>query len=360
MIETPYNVEFKRLIPILQEQGLVGPCEEIAYGVWLADKTGHGWSTLAREASLYLRGTVQPQIARGGMIWQMGSITGGRIICTDNLPMIRKAQSFCDSLIGTMPEEEIPWSIGGAANRVLRWVTPPQKWVPQYGRTLMFDQMGERDFQYHDCIPGHYEYVYQWDAKAYYWQFLNRLESLYVHPTFQPQRPIIYGVMTDNAKAKWRDAIALMEPGKDGNFGSFYKSFWGTMLGSNPNKPQIIYCRGKKQKPFFRAGVLRPAAMLIARVGHELCHLAAKEMDSVYSTVDSVTSFSPERPLTWANQGLPCRCKYEGDAHIKGRGNWRIGPHATKPYSTGYEPTSTLVTRREGLPQMLYFPALLG
>ena len=344
---------------MLRSQQLLGETTEIAYGVHLCERPPWGWSDLAKEISRHVGGTVMPQLARGGLIWQMGSITAGRLIFVDNLPPIKKVQRLCRYLIGDAIEDDLPWSIGGGANRILKWVTPPQKWVPQYGRAFLSDQFGARTYQYHDCQPGTYEYVYQWDAKAYYWNILNLLPSLYVYPTSNPNRPLVFGYMEDDAVARWREAIGLMVPGKDGAFGSIYKSLWGTMLGSNPNNPQIQYVRGVLKKPHFRPGVLRPAALLIARAGAELCHLCAREVGSVYSTVDCVTSLSPDRPGTWLAHGLPCECKYEGDADIRGWGNWRIGPKMTIPYQRGDQGGTGYVERRDSLPNVLYFTSFL-
>lgn len=351
---------FRKALLSIGEQGFINEYNEIAPGVYITPGGNFGWSSIARELSVILPGTFLPQVTRGGLVWQKGSITAGRLVFERNLKQIRLAQRLVRYLMGELDEHSIPWSIGGACNKCLRWSVAPQKWVPKSGKLLMNDQFGERDFQYHDCSPGAYKYVYQWDASGYYWNLISRLESPRVSIGSNPNRPVIFEPLETEEAAKWRELIDLTQPGDKGIGGSIYKSIWGSMLGSNPTQKQIIYSRGKLVKPYFRAGVLRAGAMLVSRMGSELCHLAALETDSLYSTVDSVTSLSPNRPVVWQAQGLPSRCKWEGEGDIRGRGCWRIGVNQTIPYKLGQGMEGNPVRRRDDLPNLLYFPSAIG
>lgn len=346
-----YSLAFQTAMRVLVDIGYLEPCEYLEDGVWIGKATAQGAANASRELSKLLPGMVMPMGEGGGLLWQMGRNTAARVVPPDQLPAIRDAQRICEYLVPITPKYKKPWSLGGAALRLLLWVAPKAPRQFNADKFTLSDQFGYRDYQYHDCYPGRYDHVTQWDAKGYYWHIMARIPTLYI--TITP-RGIIKHPMTIDQYARWGDLIRVLNPDWEGGGNPLYRSVWGAALGGNPNNPRLIYIDGVPGYIDMDPGPFRPAALLVCRAGSELCQTAAYEANSVYSTVDSVTTEKLSRPIAWSKYSIPIRPKFRGEAHIIARGVWSIGPHQTIPYKDENMRVPTPIDRNPALPTVLY------
>jgi len=336
---------FAEAVRLAVEDGFLQTPGEEARHVWAASAP-LGWAAAARHMAANLPGTLTPAQGPGGVMWKCGNGPAqGNVIAISKRADIHKARALVASII---PEDErpqgIPWSLGACARRLLVWSAKPQ--VHDYTlEPLIGAESDMTEYMYHDCQPGVYPFARMWDCQAYFFALMLRLPSLRVSMSRdRPGRPgaLRWDRLKLEERERWGDVLAACRDEK-----VLRNSLWGASLGSMKKRTAYTSAaprdaQGKRMEwepgrvrettVVYGAGPFRPAALVLARGAAELCRIAAEEVGSVYSTVDSVTTIDDREPLVWVSLGLPCAPKYEGPADIVGRGDWRIGPHCTMPY----------------------------
>lgn len=373
--------------------GLLSGTQEAMEGVYLSNQPAHGWGAVAYECASYLPGTHQPM--RGGCRWGMSQSTAGVIYTYDYWETVQIARGICKQLANPLI---VPLSLGGCIRSLLEWVCPVQAPVRQAERFLIGEREGwvdrfgtaRRDYyetvpyQYHDCEPGKYANLTQYDCSGYYFQLISRLPSLKLtvganNLHFDPWKP--------DEREKWKELLAAVCGHK-----TIRNAIYGCGLGTDrpiparnregdtqeriskhsqyyrDNKPFLIvserYPVGHKRagqwhkvktnkpnpeygqvvcKPVpLGEGGYRPAMLLIARTGYELCHAESQACNSVYSTVDSVTCRQGYTPKIWEEFGIKFGIAHtksgkpaQGKSEICARGVWRVGPRSTVWYKKG-------------------------
>jgi hypothetical protein len=218
------------------------------------------------------------------------------------------------------------WSVGACARACLAFVCDPQRVATNTDRLIDGIEIG-----YHDCKPGVYRDLTMYDVKGYYYALMRRLPSLHVEPThdylhWHPMRP--------DERGRWGDMLGAVEGNKP-----LRNSLVGCAMGASGYRG--VWSRdeerpGKARKLVLRlpGGPHRGAGLVVIRTAWELCLLASRQTGSVYSTIDSVTTETGRIPTVWADHGFTVETKAHGLAVICRRGCWKVGNHATKPYTS--------------------------
>lgn len=357
-------------------------CIDREQNVYLATADGKGWQTCALElARLIPAGifTVAGTGERASLRWGMGRNLGGLIISHKQFERVKWARQINREVMGlTMYEpkdvlvfeektgrkwEPTPWTVGGCTRQLLKWAVSPQSPETNMETLRYRTDEGNSRYQYHDCKPGIYDNLTQWDGSAYFYTFMKKMPSPHVSLT---PRGLHWGTLSPDEWHRWHDLLDAL--GADTDASKVVRNaVWGSALGGThlvkkgkqkgEQKPGGM-CKGytsakpkklkeweektgKKWEPgtlrvcwyCLGPGPLRPMAIVVARTGAELCSIASAEVDSLYSTVDSVTTTTGKRPAIWDRYKLPYKEKAQGQGHIVACGVWRIGAKATKPYS---------------------------
>lgn len=300
---------------------------EVARGVWAAQPTAHGWRAAAYELAARLPGQVWP--GRRSVSWVCGANgPHGRLLDPGDVPAIREAQ---DTLADLGLRDEMPWSLGRIARALLTWAVPPERCPANTDHLLEGIEVG-----YHDCRPGEYPQAQMWDVHSYYYTLLERAPS----PRVQVGRSgsVHWGALTTEERARWRQMLAVVDRQK-----VLRNSLVGTAMGAKGKR--VVFVRDKERPGralrvpvSLPGGPYRGLGLLIVRTGYELCHAAACETDSIYSTIDSVcfVGQSTRGPKAWESLGFECAVKAGGAADIRRRGCWRVGHAQTVPYAREY------------------------
>lgn len=336
-------------LELLVKEGFICNLQQVESDVWAATALRHGWGACAMElARLIPAGQFAP-IGDSGVRWGMGRNTAGVVVCHDKMPNVKKARLLAREVMGLKFTDSLPWTVGGVGRKMLAWAVPAQEPLHSIEGLRYNTDEGRGQYQYHDCKPGIYERLTHWDVSAYYYRLYCRAPSPHVTPT---RRGLIWGVLSDDQRGRWQDLLTAL--GGEGTGAKVTRNaLWGAMLGGT----RLV--RGGETKGQERLGgmgtsytssgtpgkvrlchyvtppgPLRPLAVLLARSAAELCSVASEQVDSVYSTVDSVTTRGAERPRVWDSVGLPYVIKAGPAAgHIVGCGIWRIGDTPTKHYA---------------------------
>ena len=330
----------------LYSAGLITAPEQLDATAWGASAP-FGWGAVAREAAASLPGFVMPSTT-GGIAWKCGGgPMAGVIVDMAHVRPIAAARDIVRAVIPAADRPSgVPWTYGSCARRLLLFAAeaqPKDKTCEQ----LINPDADIKEYMYHDCIPGLYPEAIMWDGGSYFFNLLRRLPSLRVS-LGRPRKGGGSGVIrferfTPDECERWADVLTACTEHK-----VLRNSLWGASLGSligrvcytsaapkdaaGKRAPNWAPGRVREIYPVFGAGPFRPAALLLARSAAELTQLASEEVGSVYSTVDSVTSIDGREPAAWGRVGLPYGIKAEGEAHIIGRGCWRIAANPTLPY----------------------------
>jgi len=339
---------FSEAVADLYYCGFVTLPVPVAPNVYHCSHTGHGFQAAAREIARNLPGQVWP--GRRGFSWVCGGGgPHGVVFDSGDLAKLHAAQ---DRLADLGLDRNV-WSLGRAARLLLHFVAPGAKAGPGRSAERLLEGI---EVGYHDCIPGEYPSATMYDVRAYYYSLLTRLPSLRVGVL---GGKVEFYPMSADERARWREVLEVVNEQKvlrNSIFGAAMgKTGKSTVFHRDKARPGKVRERRLQLPP----GPFRGAGLLVARTAWELCRDASEETDSVYSTVDSVTTRSGSEPQTWKGLGLiPERC-HEGRAHICGLGSWRIGDahEGTKPYRAGMRQPRPV--ERHERPQVAYGRAWL-
>ena len=313
--------------------GFLADPVELGQNVYAATPT-QGWRAAARELAGRLPGQILPG---AGCSWRMGARTDGVLIDHRNRTRIDAARDIQREVMGA---DNLAWSVGGVARRMLAWAATPQPYPREQerGHAERLYEPGE-DIGYHSCAPGWYEEAELWDVSACYATLLRRLPSLRV--TVTPQKRLLWHRMGAEERDRWQEVLSAVWDHK-----TLRNALWGTCLGSY--KRQYAYANDgpgacRIIRPVFGPGPFRPAALVVARTAKELCAEESCNISSIYGTIDSVMSPAYNRlPAVWRRVGLECSVKHRGKAHVCARGTWAFWGessgallHATIPYQRG-------------------------
>lgn len=374
--------DWARTVAMLECDGFIKNAVEVLPLVYLVDGAEHGWSAVARECADRHGGTHLPLNA--GLRYGMGSQLGGLIYDREYWPLVLTAREITRALVGP---DELPVTVGGCIKKCLLNVTPARFPEKNAERLLIYDTCVLADnglpYQYHDCLPGKYPNLVQWDCTGFYYQLLCRLPSLKL-TVFADG--LHFDPWTPEEAAKWRDLLQAVAGHK-----TLRNAVYGTSLGTDAASRRNVY--HKDTHPFLREwpdelrlkkkrwrytsepnpnfgkvkaspmslgpGPFRPAAQLIARTGYELCCAESHACNSVYSTVDSVTVRPGDKPHIWLEFGIAhdiARTKagkqVAGAGEIVARGVWKVGPKQTIWYKAGNR--QPIPAQRRNLPTHLF------
>jgi len=385
-----HDMSFADAVRDKERRGLLKDAHEVRHNVWTANADAVGWQAIAFEMAFNVPGQMRVMKGGNGVSWINGAKgPHGVIISAGLLPVLLDCRDLLtDFNINDGPLDGF-WSVGASARRLLTWAATPMPYESSVEMLLNGVPYG-----YHDCTPGEYkgkpEYIHNtepsrdlfnqvpaltrnpeytpaltmFDANAYYWNLLRRLESLRITP--YRNGTVTQWPMPRNEKARWLDVqAAIEEQATEGNKARqrsikvLRNSMAGVMAGSL--KPGIAYCRDrdtggvKRIEPPGNRGPFAAAGLLVVRMGVELCLAESLQTESVYSTIDSVTSRG-KVPQVWPKYGIPYGVRAEGDGEIVSRGVWRIGPRQTKRFGKGEEMNP--VPRLETLPVQYHLRVL--
>lgn len=231
--------------------------------------------------------------------------------------------------------DDVPYSIGGCARRLLKWISIPQ---PDCTAGTPFG-VGHT-WQYQHLQPGRLDHARLFDVRSCYFSILQRMPSPHVgtlrgRPEFHPLR--------SSDLEEWRKLLGILQHHK-----SLRNVLVGCMAGGGK---RFCYHAGHPRRWPTPMGPLRPAALLVVRTAYERCALACEEAEAVYSNVDNVITTHHLPPRAWGDVGLAVRLEAEGDADVREIGVYRVGGYATRLYDPDDphrgEPTARLTVREE-------------
>lgn len=308
--------------------------------VYAVSPSRHGWAAVARELAYRLPG--QLQTSANGVNWQVGRESKGRLIHVKSVTQIIAARDIHRAIVPISDGKSLKFSVGGTVREILAWVATAQE--HDKGAETMACQA------YHDCRPGFYDDVTMLDCKACYFSIISMLPSLrcFARLGNEPE----FWDFTEEEAGRWADVKEAIKDAK-----VIRNSLWGAMRGSKEGR--IVYCQDKAKgldsdgKPYVKSfqvwygsGPFRPAALVVERAAAEMCAIASEEVDSVYSTSDSVTCHDSKArvPQVWQDMGFRVVPKVRGDwGHICAIGTWSVGGIASGHYRNlhlGYSPVA--------------------
>lgn len=348
--------------------GFITEPTEVADCVYTATQTGHGWVAVASEMACGLPGQIWP--GKSSVSWVCGAGgPHGRLIDTQDVARMEKAYAVCTALGADC---YMPWSMGRIATACMKWAVDPKRCPTNTERLLKDITIG-----YHDCTPGHYpdhgerfirdpmkdlfdegsahpnpDYrpgATMYDVSGYYYNLLVRARS----PRLQVGSRLFWGDLTDREGGRWKDMLVAVA-----SYKTLRNSLVGSAMGAKGKRP--VYAQDKAKPGTSKrtmiplpGGPFRGLGLLIVRTGWELSCIASGEVDSIYGTIDSVTSVGETPPRVWTAYGLKTEIRHQGDTTIHRRGCWKVGPKATIPYISGH--TMTVPVARAELPERLYY-----
>lgn len=363
-----YAPAFARVVKLLEEARFVKGVTQIGPSVYTGTETGDGFGAAAWEAAGHESAGVWHVTGHNkGLRWAMGDMTAGVIIPPSEEDVLTQSQEIVRAVIPAHERPPAAYTVGGCARSLINWaLDKPQAFTgfaaqlvsprgqSNYGEDSDFDE--EQSFQYHDCAAGRYPKVVLWDVEAYYFSSICRAPCVRVEV-----RPdgLQWGRWVGSEAERWRDVLAAIAP-----VHLLRNSVWGVCVGSDTLKRAYTSSRPKDRpgkwtrgeggawaqgetikrgadwrpgqvrviRPTFGKGPFPGLGLLVARSTAEACAIAAAEVNSVYSTVDSVTTLGDAPPAYWGRLGFNTRIKAEGEADIVARGVWRIGAEHTRTY----------------------------
>lgn len=325
------------------------------------------WDTIAYELASRLNGTLWP--GAQGVTWVCGrDAPHGMLVNVNSLQDLKSAQNVLADM-GCLPK--LPWTRGRMARAALKWVCDLEK---SSHRTSHI--MEGAKYQYHSCKSGVYKGAKLYDVSSYHYRLLQWAPSLRV--SVSPNLNVHWGPFSDHERGRFRDLLQGVEGDK-----LLRNSLVGCAMGGSGRT--AAYMRGPGER--FRAdgseryrwradatahcrmmelspSPYRGVGLIIVRSAYELCAIAARETQSVYSTADSVCTIDGSKPRVWDDLGLLTRVIGEGDADIIKNGCWRVGLRETQTYrlaeARGKIPTMRRVdVPLENIPERLVYPFLI-
>lgn len=309
-----------------------------------------GWRTAAYEAAGELPGFIRPY-ASGGFCWQLGANIGGIVMPPNQHAKVLAARQVVREVTGDVSAEQKLWTVGACSRALLRFVGEKEVYTKSVERI-----MNGRAYGYHECTPGRYTTqedswavdkrrdlfdepmhypnpayiapVTLYDVKSYYYDMLCRLPSLRININRQ-ERIRFFPMLPDN-RERWIDVLHAIADNKQ-----LRNSIAGSMTGSVKTSVAFTSSGAGGTRTINvpgAPGMFRSAGLLVVATGAELCYAQCASTDSVYSSVDSVAIRGAGTPDVWTRHGFTTEVKCAGDAHIIGRGCYKIGQFATKPY----------------------------
>lgn len=314
------EIDFLRAVKSVERQGfcsLFEAGENVYHGEPVKGVT---WNMIAAETAKYLPGLVFVS-SHGGISWVNGQ-GGSRAVWVPSGQWrdMEPARDVIRELLGGVYAVRMA-TPGKAAALLLKYAADPQP--DANGSELLLSGI---QYGYHDCKPGVYENATQWDVSGYYYSMLERADSLRVYPH---KRGLQWGGMRETERENWANVKAAIKDVK-----ILRNAMVGVMAGSRDkytaftrtkNGSRVVYIPGQ-------IGPFRNLAILIVRTGWELCRSESLHTNSVYSTIDCVTSCSSV-PVVWERFGFKVGARYTGTADIRGRGVYKIGYRETKWYT---------------------------
>ena len=323
--------------------------KEVAPGAYVCHAPA-GWQVVARELAAALGGQGRPSPSRTGAAWQCGSALGGTLIDNSVYRSVTQAQGIVQGII---PGAPLRWSVGSNARQLLAYVGPPQLCPPLREKSaagivrhlpanadLLLEGI---DYGYHECTPGEYPDAEHYDVSGFYYYMMSQLPSLRLTVT---NERIIFDAMPPDEWERWREVLAGILPHK-----GLRNSLAGAAAGSTWKEGReraVAYARVKGAAPAHKGdpfptfqfdlplltGPFRAAGLLVVRTGYEKTLQTCRQNTTIYSNIDSVICLPPYKP-SWERYGFTVRQDAKGNAHILGRGNWRVGTRKTLNYGSG-------------------------
>lgn len=279
-----------------------------------------GWAAVALECSRHTGGQWWP--SDSGVTWLCGR-AGQWVTDAGNVADVRAARELAQRVTGMEQGDEaaLPgWSIGSAARMLIKWAISPQRFEGSLNGLLSGSQFG-----YHDCAPGNYANLTQWDVRSCYYTLLSRLPS--PKASFVNGR-VLWHKPEASERCKWREVVEAV--GKDK---ALRNSLLGCMVGRAGES--TVYSKGSTLAVKGRKGPLVGGGLVVVRTACELCMASSEELSSVYSNVDCVTTGSDLTPKLWPAAGLEVRQVAVGRGEICSRGIYRVGRKTTEWYRRG-------------------------
>lgn len=329
-------------------------CKDISTGIdgkLICVEPSNSWADLACMLSCNLPGQIWVGSNSACWVYNKQSL----YLCVKNrLEGIKAARDIVRQLTG-LPEEKIRCSAAGCARHLLEWVDIRQT----DGRAL--DSIGACDsWAYQYCDPTDLPQGYLWDVESCYYLLLCRAPS--------PRVILLAGKLKwcpieREEMQRWQAMLKAAGPHKgirNSFIGQMYAQSNGTFYsgGESNQKDKAIELlraedgvtlyqtgahldalddRAKEEPKQARPGPLRPLACLIVRSAYELCAMAARESNAIYSNTDCVITAQPESPRIWAKYGLKVKLKGVGPTSVHTLGYYRVGDESTIPYQKGKE-----------------------
>ena len=343
-----YANDFNKVVSGLLNEGIITEVIQEGESAFSC-RVDRRWNmnSLCREfASIIPRGIFSEIGYKEGIKWSMGNMTGGVLLTQESIAEVKLSQAI---VAGIIPAKQAPppaWTKGGNARILLRYVLDKtiKGGVDSEELLALSDaedtDPGDKRYQCHDCIPGHYNHAIMWDLEAFFFNLICRLPCLKVGiytDNRDAGKPCIdFGQWSDKEGRRWEEVKAEIAQTK-----ILRNAVWGVLLGSNA--PKLTYSSAPKEgfpagfvrqrfQNFSGGGLARSAGLLVARSAAEICAKGAAETNSIYSTMDAVTAQDGELPRYWDSLGLPYRVKEKGDmqkdgigVNIVARGVWQIG-----------------------------------
>lgn len=365
---TAYALPFGKVVGTLLQEGIISDVTQEGESAY-ACRVDKRWNmnSLCREFASFIHQGIFSEIGyKEGIKWSMGNMTGGVLIMREILPGIKLSQAVVKGVITAKKSPPEAWTKGGNARTLIRYALDgpisgggDAEELLEYAKDDGQD-MGDKRYQYHDCIPGHYPVATMWDLEAFFFTLISRLPclrlSIYTGSRNRSDPVIDFGEWQGKEAGRWKEVTGQIAQTK-----ILRNAVWGVLLGSNSSKitysssPKTGFAEGfvrQRFQSYSGGGLARAAGLLVARSGAEICARGAGETNSIYSTMDAVTAIAGELPVYWDSLGLPYRVKEKADllkdgigANIIARGVWQLGGNHTEFYypdgprvPVGYKP----------------------
>lgn len=301
-----------------------------------APRPGFSWGAIARELATFMPGSLQLTGNNSGVIWINGrGSPHGVLMELPALLAAKEAQEVAERITG----EKITkcYSVGKSARHILEYVMPPQRDKCGNAPKSVERLLQGITYGFHACTPGVYQNVTMLDVSGYYFNMLRRLKSLVV--TVDDDGLLWHPMKPD----EWERWGYVLEGIRD------YKPLRNTLAGvcAGSTKPTILWTFDKEKNRVVRkvkkpkAGLFRGAGLLCVHAGSVLCKKEHLTSESVYSTIDCVTTAANGGTI-WKRYGFQVGVKHDqtgkpatGKAIICHRGSYRIGEVETKPFADG-------------------------
>jgi hypothetical protein len=341
-------LSFGQALSQVERMGYLKNVCQIDAKAYVATEAPYSWQAAARALAGELPGMVRCSIGRGGLSWINGNTKDdpapqGVVLTPSDVTAVEISRAVVSSLY-TQTQAKSLWTVGACARDILRWVAVPQPYEPTAERIMAGIPYG-----FHNCVPGRYERLVQYDVKAYYYTTLQRLPS--IRCTVGPSGLSFQRLQADE-QARWKDALTAV-----GETKPLRNTIAGVMAGSlrpgiaftsaEPRKIRGQWPKGydpdgvhkvRRVTPPGQPGPFRPAGLLLVHIGYVLCRKECLTSGGIYGTIDSVTT-EGAAPTVFNRYGYDVEIACDGPADICHRGCYQIGKKKTLWYAMGHRDT---------------------